>query len=94
MQSENHSINGRNCPLCNKKLHLIYFDGDFPPIPPDESFCGELDKDGWQYCFRESIWRKIVRKTKHFIIYVQSKISDLPDTRLYPKVAYQQNPTA
>jgi len=64
LEPENNTIDGRNCPLCNKKLHLIYWNGDFPPIPPDESFSGELDKDGWKYCFRESIWRKLFRKIK------------------------------
>ncbi len=58
------TTDGRNCPLCNKKLHLIYFDGALPPIPPDESFNGELDKDGWKYCFRESIWKRIIRKIR------------------------------
>ncbi len=62
--SEISTINGRNCPLCNKKLHLIYWNGDFPPIPPDEWYNGELDKDGWKYCWNESIWRKIIRKIK------------------------------
>ena len=64
LETQKNIINGRNCPLCNKKLHLIYFDGDFPPITPDEYFDGEIESDGWMYCFSESIWRKLFRKIK------------------------------
>jgi len=68
IQTQKDTTNAQNCPLCNKKLHLIYFDGDFPPIPPDESFSGELDKDGWSYCPTDSIWIRLFRKIKRKII--------------------------
>lgn len=68
IQSEKSGVDGRNCPLCNKKLHLIYFDGKIPPIPPDEWYNGELDKSGWKYCWNESLWEKIVRKIKRKIM--------------------------
>jgi len=67
IQTQKDTTNGQNCPLCNKKLHLIYFDGDFPPIPPDEFFSGELEKDGWRYCTTDSIWVRLFRKIKRKI---------------------------
>ncbi len=76
--SKKSSTDGRNCPLCNRKLHLIYFDGKFPPIPPDESFSGELEKDGWEYCFSESIWRKIVRKVKRTVKLLRFNLIENP----------------
>ena len=66
IEPEQNTIDGRNCPLCNRKLHRIYFNGKFPPIPPDEWYNGEFEKSNWKYCFSESIWRKIIRKVKSF----------------------------
>lgn len=62
LESDNPKSNGKNCPLCNRKLHLIYYTGDREPIPPDEYFDGETERDGWEYCTRESFWKKVIRK--------------------------------
>lgn len=35
------------CPVCNRKLVQIYFDGTHPFIPPDSIFEGFVDSDGW-----------------------------------------------
>jgi len=64
--NESSKSNGKNCPICNKKLKLIYYSGDKEPIPPDEWYDGETDKENWEYCVSnyESIWKKIIRKIK------------------------------
>lgn len=60
------SRNGNNCPICNRKLVQIYYTGDKEKIPPNEYYNGETERDGWMYCFSESIWKKIIRKVKSF----------------------------
>ena len=64
LESEIKKNDGRNCPHCNRKLHLVYFSGERDPIPPDEYFDGDIEKKDWKYCFSESIWKRIVRKIK------------------------------
>lgn len=66
IESNMRARDNRNCPICDRKLKLIYYSGDKESIPPDEYFDGEIEKDGWKYCFRESIWKRIVRKIKSF----------------------------
>ncbi len=47
------SSNGRNCPICNKKLKLVYFNGKICPLEPDKYFSGELEKQNWKYCLTD-----------------------------------------
>jgi len=38
-----HSV----CPACGRKLVEIYHNGRDPPVPPDESYDGFVDSEGW-----------------------------------------------
>lgn len=67
--------NRRNCPLCNRKLKLIYYSGDKEKIPPDEYFDGEIEKDGWKYCTSDGFFSKLFNKIKRFIIKVKSRVT-------------------
>ena len=59
--------NRNNCPLCNKKLRPIYFDGEKEKIPPDQYFDGETDKRYWRYCSTISVWRILLVKITKFL---------------------------
>jgi len=71
LETDNHHSNAKNCPICDRKLRLIYFNGDKDPIPPDEYFDGEIEKDGWKYCHTVSIWKRITNfiKSKYHLFY-------------------------
>ena len=36
LESDISTVNGKNCPLCNRKLKLIYFNGEIHPLEPDD----------------------------------------------------------
>ena len=74
--------NGKNCPICNKKLKLIYYSGDKEKIPPDEYFDGEIEKDGWIYCVTDSFFTKLFKKIKRFVNTCNKKIKK--GIRFYP----------
>jgi len=66
--------NGKNCPICNRKLKLIYYTGEKDPIPPDEYFDGELEKDGWKYCHTDSFLLRLFKKIKRIAHKLQNEI--------------------
>lgn len=72
---------GKNCPICNRKLKLIYFDGTTHPLEPNEVFSGELEKDGWKYCLTDSVWviwfRRIRKRVRLFKNQILSKFYNL-----------------
>lgn len=74
IESDVPTKNGKNCPICNRKLKLIYFTGDKDPIPPDEYFDGELDKGGWSYCHTDSFFLRLFKRIKRFYFKIKSKV--------------------
>jgi len=59
--------NGNLCPICNRKLKLIYFSGDKEPIPPDEYFDGEIENEGWNYCVTDGFFTRWFKRIKRII---------------------------
>ena len=66
--------NHKNCPLCNRKLKLIYYSGDKEPIPPDEYFDGETESDGWKYCVTDSFWMRLYKRIKKIFLKNKTRI--------------------
>ena len=64
IQYESTKKSGTLCPVCDRKLQLIYYNDRIAPIPPDKSFVGELNKKNWKYCYTESIWRQLYYSIK------------------------------
>lgn len=66
--------NGKFCPECSSKLRLIYHDGQFPTIPPDQRYIGFVRGDGWRLVFekkrQQTIWEKLIIKSKRALILV------------------------
>lgn len=76
LSSDEVKNNGRNCPICNKKLKLIYFNGDIAPLPPDISFSGTVVKANWKYCPTDSILIKFFRKIKRKILKLKTLLKN------------------
>ena len=74
IETDTPTHNGKNCPICDRKLKLIYYSGDKEPIPPDEYYDGEIEKDGWKYCVTDGFFTRLFKRIKRIIIKSKNRI--------------------